>query len=861
MRIADLIRFGMPKRILDLWRESGLEYLLPIQVEAIQSHDLLDGKSLLINAPTSSGKSFCGEMAAIRAINNNQKAIILEPLKAIATEKYFELRKKYRKAGFRIIALSSDYPEHDSAFIKGNYNLAIAVYEKLNALTANDIRPIENLGAIVMDELQLAASGDRGLAYELAIAKILLLSKSIQKIGLIGGLDNCDEFCRWFDCGVLKSANRPVELYRGVLLDGKFHYRRFNDCREGIEYFVSDKTILPNLSAQNIPIDLIQAIKYLTDKNEQAMLFVATRNSCVKMALGLAEILGLSPSQKTLESLEIIPDTLQKANLIACLKGGVGFHNADLGHSTRQLLEDGFRDGDIKIIVATSTLALGVNFPSKNVFMESIKFYDGRDGKPVQRPLLPCDYNQIAGRAGRLGHTNDFGRAIFIASDDSSREILWDSYIYGIAKTEIGSFEMEQWARILLHGIACGVVRDQNDADSFFQSTFRGRLGLVKSDLIPAAIKILLDSGFLELKGYRLYCTSFGKATAVHNIDLNTSLQIKTGFAKYHLGDNRISWLYYLLNTPAGLRQKLGGNRYAFSFVDYPVELAQILEYFGEYPIGPFAELPEHIDIHEDSERLDKLITLVSLAMEMPTIRIEQFKNIGYGRILELGKEIANVIRAVAEIGYPSYLPKLDQKSKLENFADCLYWGVPQTGLFLARLKSPYLERDFILKLNQAGLFTSSDIINAGFDIVAALIPQVVAEKLMLYCQNQLAMESRDKDNRRAAIRKPLLAKKVGERFEVVINGFTIKLQPRLFAYLSKLYNCDHPEGWLDKSFLDSGTNQIKYIYCLKNALSSVPGALIESDGAGRYRLILPECVYKTGPISEKYPLAADSGG
>ena len=363
MRIADLIRFGIPKRFLDLWREAGLEYLLPMQMEAIQNFGLLEGKSLLISSPTSSGKTLCGEMAAIRAIGNNQKALLLVPLKAIASEKYIELKKKYRKAGLNILAISSDYPENDRAFIQGKYHLAIAVYEKLNLLTSSDIRPLENLGAVVMDELQLVSGADRGLAYELAISKILSLSHTVQKIGLIGGLDNCDEFGRWFNCPILKSANRPIELYRGVLFDGKFHYRRHNDCREGIEYFTADKSEKCTTYIQNEPADLIRGVQHLVKQGEQIMFFVSTRGRCANLAMGLAELLNLTPAQNTLDSLEMIPDTLQKGNLITSLKGGVGFHNADLSHSIRQLLEDGFRSGDIKIIVATSTLAMGVNFP------------------------------------------------------------------------------------------------------------------------------------------------------------------------------------------------------------------------------------------------------------------------------------------------------------------------------------------------------------------------------------------------------------------------------------------------------------------------------------------------------------------
>ena len=86
MRVDELLSHGFSKRAVDTWRGGGLEYLLPLQAEAIQNYGLLDGKDLLISAPTSSGKTFCGELAAVKAVTENSKAIILMPLKALAAD-------------------------------------------------------------------------------------------------------------------------------------------------------------------------------------------------------------------------------------------------------------------------------------------------------------------------------------------------------------------------------------------------------------------------------------------------------------------------------------------------------------------------------------------------------------------------------------------------------------------------------------------------------------------------------------------------------------------------------------------------------------------------------------------------------
>jgi helicase len=199
MRITDLTKFGFSMKLANLWKETGIEYLLPLQVESIQQYGLLDGKNLLISAPTSAGKTFCGELAALKAIGNNRKAIMLVPLKALASEKYNELTKRYRKIGLNIIVASSDYPENRRAILEGHYDIAVMVYEMFNSLTVSSLGSLGSVGVIICDEFQLIAMADRGPTYELALTKIRSLPKGIQTICLIGGLDDCEPFSSWFN--------------------------------------------------------------------------------------------------------------------------------------------------------------------------------------------------------------------------------------------------------------------------------------------------------------------------------------------------------------------------------------------------------------------------------------------------------------------------------------------------------------------------------------------------------------------------------------------------------------------------------------------------------------------------------------
>jgi helicase len=639
-----------------------------------------------------------------------------------------------------------------------------------------------------------------------------------------------------------------IELHRGVLCDGKFYFRRYNDCREGLEYFTGDDS---PPDGSNIPTELFRGLKHLLAKNEQVLIFTATRGSCFRLAAELASILTLPPAVDVLHQLEDIPDTLQKADLQICLKHGIGFHNADLSLSLRRILESGFRDGSIRILVSTSTLGMGVNFPTKNVFIEAFKCYDGQNGQSALKPLVMYDYNQIAGRAGRLGHTDDFGRAIFIASDDTRREVLWESYIYGCARPDIEPFDTERLAELLLRWVCCGLARDHNDASALYAMTLRAHQKHFKEAVPRGALELLNKHGFLELKGCRFGCTPLGLAVAAHNIVLSTALLIKSGFNNLGISDKFLSWLYYLLDTPDG--RKIILHRKTMPFFHYNIYeiIDRLLEQYNETPVGPLKELVDKPDTLPERSRLETFFLLAQITRSVPTIELEARFNIGWGRIKHLGETMANLFLAAGQIGHDCGLNS-EQIVHLQLQAEQLYWGLPESGLPLARLKAPLLERDFILMLNNGGLYTASDIIDAGVDVVASIIPQRVAQSLYKTAQGNLAGRQKSDEMNFKVKRPPLIAKKSGERFEVLINGIMVSLQPRQYSYLCKLYNCDHQDGWLDKNYLDCGDNQVKYFHTLKKALAHVSGLTLESDGAGKYRLLLAQEINGSGHIGNK---------
>ena len=162
MRVASLEAFGIDAKILTAWEQAGHEELLPIQDKAVRKGKVLDGGSAVVFSPTSSGKTFTGEMAAVQTARRNRRAIYLVPQKALAEEKYREFKAKYAAFGVRVVISTRDRKENDRAIYRGQFHIAIIVFEKFQALLVASPVLLRNVGLVVVDELQMIGDRNRG---------------------------------------------------------------------------------------------------------------------------------------------------------------------------------------------------------------------------------------------------------------------------------------------------------------------------------------------------------------------------------------------------------------------------------------------------------------------------------------------------------------------------------------------------------------------------------------------------------------------------------------------------------------------------------------------------------------------------
>jgi len=204
--------------------------------------------------------------------------------------------------------------------------------------------------------------------------------------------------------------------------------------------------------------------------NKQALIFVASRPSAEKTAEEIASLTSFNYPELEKEILhKISAPTKQCRRLSHCVKKGIAFHHSGLTSAQRELIEDEFRRGTIKIICATPTLAAGVNMPAFRVIIKSLKRYSekwGNDWIPV------LEYLQMAGRAGRPQYESH-GEAISIAKNDAEKEEIYERYILGVPEEIYSKLAAEPILRTsLLSLISSGIIKDTKSLHDFYSKTF-----------------------------------------------------------------------------------------------------------------------------------------------------------------------------------------------------------------------------------------------------------------------------------------------------------------------------------------------------------------------------------------------------
>ncbi len=206
------IKKDIPNELFSIL-QSDYSTLRPAQEKAVKK-GLLAGKNLLVCTPTASGKTLIAELAALKAILTREgKAIYIVPLKALASEKYKEFRKKY--GGLCRIGISIGDLDSSDTYL-ANYDLVIVTSEKLDSLIRHRAEWIREVAVIIVDEIHLMNDPGRGPTLEILITILRQLLKNIQIVALSATVGNPKELAEWLDAELVVDDWRPVKLEKGI---------------------------------------------------------------------------------------------------------------------------------------------------------------------------------------------------------------------------------------------------------------------------------------------------------------------------------------------------------------------------------------------------------------------------------------------------------------------------------------------------------------------------------------------------------------------------------------------------------------------------------------------------------------------
>jgi replicative superfamily II helicase len=461
MEISRMVEYEFPEDVISIWSndKNKIYNLLPIQVEAIEK-GLFDGENLLVVAPTSSGKTFIGELAALHYSYEYKKSLYLVPFKAIAEEKYDELNEKYSELGFSIKISDKDHREHDEDIKIGNYDIAILTYEKLAGMLIATPSLLNNCDCVVVDEVQMLGDSQRGGNLELLLTKIKESYSKTQIIALSAVLGNLNGFDRWLNASLIQVEERPVELRQGILFsNGIFEYKEWNSKTTNQEVI--------NAS------DLNGLLRYLLQQDEQIIIIKNSVPSTQKLANELAKgFSSLQAASRIIGELQDEPESETRDALLATLRSSIAFHNSDCELNERRIIEKGFRDGIIKIIVSTTTLSMGVNLPCRTVILADHQKWDTTHETLQKTNWTVGEVRNIFGRAGRLGKNNEFGRGIFIANTSREKESIRRLYLDAPLEALVSAFENRDISLRVLDVVASGFGSFEEDIVNFIFKTF-----------------------------------------------------------------------------------------------------------------------------------------------------------------------------------------------------------------------------------------------------------------------------------------------------------------------------------------------------------------------------------------------------
>uniref|UniRef100_A0A4W3GYT0 DNA polymerase theta n=1 Tax=Callorhinchus milii TaxID=7868 RepID=A0A4W3GYT0_CALMI len=548
-----LCNWGLPRAVLEKYRSLGVVSIFEWQAECLTQPGVLEGKNLVYSAPTSAGKTLIAELLILkRVLETRKKALFILPFVSVAKEKMYYLQNIFQEVGVRVEGyMGSMSPAGGFSSL----DVAVCTIEKANGLINRIIEEekMEKLGIVVVDELHMLGDSHRGYLLELLLTKILYVSqkthfnKGVQIIGMSATLPNLGILATWLNAELYRTNFRPVPLMEWVKIGNSIYDSTMTVVRE----------FQPALQVKGDGDHIVSLCYETLQGGHSVLLFCPSKNWCEKLsetiarefyylqqrsAPGFVKASSLLPFMQEGGGVTEILDQLKRspAGLDAVLGRtiplGVAFHHAGLTFDERDIIEGAFRQGLVRVLVATSTLSSGVNLPARRVIVRSPVFNG--------RLLDILTYKQMSGRAGRKG-VDTMGESILVckkAEKSKGVNLLQGSLkpVRSCLVKKEGEGATTSMIRAILEIIVGGVASSPEEVSAYASCTLlaaslcESEAGSIQGDAIEDCVRYLMENEFIQIleeeqegkKIQRYHPTQLGTATLASSLSPPEALGI-----------------------------------------------------------------------------------------------------------------------------------------------------------------------------------------------------------------------------------------------------------------------------------------------------------------------------------------------
>jgi helicase len=728
MKIRDL---NLPESVIQFYRASGIAELYPPQADAIKA-GIIDGKNLVAAIPTASGKTLLAEFAMLKSIldeNKRGKALYIVPLRALASEKYerfksFESLKKENEKGIYTGIATGDFDA--SGDWLGNFDIIVATSEKVDSLLRNKTRWLEEITVVIADEIHLIDSPDRGPTLEIVLAKLRQINPNMQIIALSATIGNANEIAKWLDANLVVSNWRPTELKEGVFFGNAITFA--NRSQRVIEEFHKDNSI--SLVADTI------------NEGGQCLIFESSRKNSEGMAARVGTSISKLISSEVKEKLKLLAAEIHETSevestkkLAMCVGNGSAFHHAGLISEQRKIVETGFREGIIKVIASTPTLAAGLNLPARRVIIKGYRRYDVNYG---QTPIPVLEYKQMAGRAGRP-RLDPYGESVLVAKTFDELEELMNQYVLADVEKIWSKLGSENALRThILSTIVTGFARSMDELLEFMGATFYScqQESWSLKTVIQKIIDFLIEKKMLVGKD-GLFPTSLGGLVSRLYIDPLSASMILEGMEKIEekgIQYTELTLLHLVSMTPDMRSLYLRTN-------DYEWLSDLVMEHHME-----FVHIPPQFKVDYEwflSEVKTACVMLDWINEKKEEDIVKKF-GIGEGDINALAETMLWLVHSMAELA--AFQKSFIAKSARELEKRVEYGASPEL-LDLIQIRG--IGRVRARMLYNAGFRDMEALRDADPNVVAKIIGTKTAVKILKQIGTSVVMEEAEKEEQR----------------------------------------------------------------------------------------------------------------